>query len=64
MFRNGQKLGRWILYKGQGEDAILTRVSIITEASGGEGYEKMIAAQNRALQGLSRGIADAVKEMQ
>lgn len=54
-------LARWTLYKGRDEDAILTRVSIITEPSGGEGYEKMIAAQNRSLQRLSREIADAIK---
>ncbi|MGD8706905.1 MAG: PqiC family protein [Syntrophobacterales bacterium] len=59
-----QLVARWTLYKGQGEDALLTRVSIISEASGGEGYEKLITAQNRALQALSREIADAVKKAQ
>ena len=59
-----QLVARWTLYKGRGEDALLTRVSIITEASGGEGYEKLITAQNRALQALSREIADAVKKAQ
>jgi hypothetical protein len=39
----------------------LTKVSIIREPSGGEGYEKLIAAHNRALQTLSREIVDAVK---
>jgi len=61
---NVQLLARWTLYSGQDDNAILTRVSIITEASGGEGYEKMIAAQNRSLQKLSREIADAIKELQ
>jgi uncharacterized lipoprotein YmbA len=59
-----QLVARWTLYKGRGEEALLTRVSIIAEASGGEGYEKLIAAQNRALQALSREIADAVKGAQ
>jgi len=61
---DAQLVARWTLYKGQSEEALLTRVSIIAEASGGEGYEKMISAQNRALQALSREIADAVKEAQ
>lgn len=61
---DAQLVARWTLYKGQSEEALLTRVSIIAEASGGEGYEKMITAQNRALQALSREIADAVKEAQ
>ncbi|NIO07696.1 MAG: hypothetical protein GTO40_06685 [Deltaproteobacteria bacterium] len=39
-------------------------MSIITEASGGEGYEELITAQNRALQALSREIANAVKGAQ
>lgn len=53
-------LARWTLY-GRDENALLTKVSIITEPSGGEGYDKLIAAQNRALQTLSREIVDAVK---
>jgi uncharacterized lipoprotein YmbA len=59
-----QLVARWTLYKGQGEDALLTRVSIIVEPSGGDGYEKLITAQNRALQALSREIADAIEEAQ
>jgi len=42
----------------------LTRVSIIAEATGGGGYERLISAQNRALQALSREIANAIKEAQ
>jgi hypothetical protein len=62
--RDAQLVARWTLYKGEGEDALLTRVSIIAEASGGGGHESLIAAQNRALQKLSQEIADAVKEAQ
>jgi len=53
-------LARWTLY-GRDENALVTKVSIIREPSGGEGYDKLIAAQNRALQTLSREIVDAVK---
>jgi hypothetical protein len=53
-------LARWTLC-GRDENAPLTRVSIIRESSGGESFDKLIAAQNRALQTLSREIVDAVK---
>jgi uncharacterized lipoprotein YmbA len=57
-----QLVARWTLYQGRGEKALLTRVSIINEATGGDGYERLISAQNRALQALSREIANAIKE--
>ena len=59
---NAQLVARWTLYKGRGEKALLTRVSIIAEATGGGGYERLISAQNSALQALSREIANAIKE--
>ena len=51
---------RWTIYD-KSEKAILTKVSIITEASGGEGFEHLVAAENRALQMLSSEIAEAIK---
>jgi uncharacterized lipoprotein YmbA len=59
-----QLVARWTLYKDRGEKALLTRVSVINEATGGDGYERLISAQNRALQALSREIANAIKEAQ
>ncbi len=56
-------VARWTLY-GRGEKALLTKVSIINEPSGGEGYDKLIAAQNRALQKLSQEIVDAIRANQ
>ena len=53
-------VGRWTLYN-RDSAALLTKVSIINEPSGGEGFDKLIAAQNRTLQKLSEEIADAVK---
>lgn len=53
-------VGRWTLYD-RDSTALLTKVSIINEPSGGEGFDKLIAAQNRTLQKLSREIADAIK---
>jgi uncharacterized lipoprotein YmbA len=63
-------VARWSLY-GQDENALVTKVSIISEPLGAEGaesskssdevdFESLIAAQNRCLQGLSREIVDAI----
>lgn len=51
---------RWNLYS-QKDTLLLTRVSIINQPTGGRGYDNLIAAQNRALQDLSREIADAIR---
>ena len=59
-----QLVARWIMYKGEGEYPLMTKVSIIAEASGGSGYENLITAQNRALKKLSQEIADAIKGAQ
>ena len=68
---NALLVARWTLY-GQDEDALVTKVSIISEPLGPEGaessksadkevdFESLIAAQNRTLQGLSQEIADAI----
>jgi uncharacterized lipoprotein YmbA len=56
-------VARWTLY-GREEKALLTKVSIITEPSGGEGYDNLISAQNRALQKLSQEIVDAINANQ
>ncbi|MBW2209271.1 MAG: membrane integrity-associated transporter subunit PqiC [Deltaproteobacteria bacterium] len=63
---NLSEFNRWAepLKESVTQNALLTKVSIIREPSGGEGYDKLIAAQNRALQTLSREIADAVKSNQ
>ena len=66
-------VGRWTLY-GREEEALVTKVSIIREPSGpggtgsgepseaeiAEGYERLIAAQNRTLQKLCHEIVDAI----
>jgi uncharacterized lipoprotein YmbA len=53
-------VARWTLYD-QEEQVMSTKVAIIREPCGGNGYDNMISAQNRALQRLSREIADAIK---
>ncbi len=52
-------VARWTLY-GRQETALLTKVSIIREPAGGNDFDNLIAAQNRALQRFSRDIADAI----
>ena len=52
-------VARWTVY-GREESALLTKVSIISESSGGEGFDNLIAAQNRTLQKLSQEIVDAI----
>ena len=68
-------VGRWTLY-GREDEALVTKVSIIREPSGPggagggepseaeitEGYERLIAAQNRTLQKLCHEIVDAINE--
>ena len=54
---------RWTLY-GRDEKALVTRVSLITVASGGDGYDRLIGAQNQALRKLSQEIVDAIRANQ
>ena len=54
---------RWSLYGKDGQ-ALLTKVSIITEATEGEGFEHLVAAENLTLQKLSQEIADAIRAIQ
>jgi uncharacterized lipoprotein YmbA len=56
---NALLVARWTLY-GRQEKALLTKVSIIRVSSGGEGFDNLIAAQNRTLQNLSQEIVDAI----
>jgi uncharacterized lipoprotein YmbA len=69
---NALLVARWTLY-GQEESALVTKVSIISESSGGEGsdssessaevsFESLIAAQNRALQTLSQEIVASIRK--
>jgi uncharacterized lipoprotein YmbA len=53
-------VARWSLYDNN-DEVITTKVSIIEEAIGGDGYDALISAQNRTLEGLSREITTAIK---
>ncbi len=57
---DAQLTARWILYS-QDDKPLMTRVTIITEPTGGAGYDNLIAAQNRSLKALSLEIAESIK---
>ena len=58
---DAQLTARWTIFD-RADKPVLTRVSIINEPAGGDGYEDLIAAQNRTLQKLSSEIAKAISE--
>ncbi len=54
-------VARWTLYDRENEP-LVTKVSIIREASGGEGIDLLVAAQNRTLQNLSQEFFEAIEK--
>jgi uncharacterized lipoprotein YmbA len=54
---------RWAILEGKERKVVSLRKSVIIEPSGGKGYEGMVAADSRALEKLSREIADAIKTL-
>ncbi len=58
-----QLAARWTLY-GKDEQAILTKVSLISADVQGKTYEQLVAAENRTLQKLSAEIAAAITARQ
>jgi uncharacterized lipoprotein YmbA len=54
---------RWAILEGKERKVASMRKSTITEPSGGKGYEAVVAANSRALEKLSREIADAIKTL-
>jgi uncharacterized lipoprotein YmbA len=56
-------IARWAILEGKERKVASMRKSTITESSGGKGYEAVVAANSRALEKLSREIADAIKTL-
>jgi uncharacterized lipoprotein YmbA len=54
---------RWAILEGKERKVVSLRKSTITEPSGAQGYEAIVAANSRALEKLSREIADAIKTL-
>jgi hypothetical protein len=53
---------RWRVVANDGKELVLKR-STLSEATGGQGYGTLVAAMSRALAGLSRDIAAALREL-
>ena len=54
---------RWAILEGKERKVVSLRKSVIIEPSGGKGYEGMVAADSRALEKLSREIAETIKTL-
>jgi uncharacterized protein len=52
----------WTLYRENTGEALTSKKTRITEATGGRGYTEIVAAQSRALAALSRDIATAIRK--
>jgi len=56
-------IARWAILEGKERKVVSLRKSTIIEPSGAKGYEAMVAADSRALEKLSREIADVIKTL-
>jgi len=56
-------VARWAILEGKEKKIVLVRRSTIIEPSGAEGYEAMVAADSRAVEKLSREIAEAIMSL-
>jgi len=54
---------RWSILDSAGKEVLLMKKSTFTEPAGGKTYEALVAAQSRALEGLSREIAEAINTL-
>ncbi len=55
-------VARWSVFDGEGKSLIRAKRSTIVESVNGSGYPALVSAQSRALDGLSREIADTLRE--
>jgi len=56
-------IARWAIMEGKEKKLVLVRRSTVIEPSGAQGYEAMVAADSRALEKLSREIAEAIRAL-
>jgi len=54
---------RWTILAGNSKEILVRKNSVITEESGGPGYDALAAAESRLLEKLSHEIAAAVKSI-
>lgn len=56
-------IARWAIVEGKEKKLVSVRKSTIIEPSGGKGYEATVAADSRALEKLSREIAETIRTL-
>jgi uncharacterized protein len=56
-------VARWTIVKVKDKQWLFVQSSNISEPSGGPGYEAFVGAQSRALERLSREIAEAIQKL-
>ena len=56
-------IARWAILEGKERKLVSVRKSSFVEPSGAQGYEAMVAADSRALEKLSREIAEAITKL-
>jgi hypothetical protein len=56
-------IARWAIVEGKERKTVFARKSTIIEPSGAKSYEAMVAADSRALEKLSREIAEAIRTL-
>jgi uncharacterized lipoprotein YmbA len=56
-------IARWAIFEGKERKLLLARKSTIVEPSGAKGHEAMVAADSRALEKLSREIAETIRTL-
>jgi uncharacterized lipoprotein YmbA len=54
-------IARWAIFEGKERKLVSTRKSTIIEPSGAKSYDAMVAADSRAVEKLSREIAETIK---
>jgi uncharacterized lipoprotein YmbA len=56
-------IARWAVLQGKDKKLVSVRKSTIIEPSGARGYEPIVAADSRAVEKLSREIAEAIRTL-
>lgn len=60
--RGATLAARWSLFRGEGAEPLITKVSVIEEPAAGSDYPDLVAAHTRAAQRLGSEIAEAIAQ--
>jgi uncharacterized lipoprotein YmbA len=63
--RDGESVlvANWTLFRGEGQEALVSRKSRYSTPVAGEAYEAMVAAMSQTVADLSRDIASTIREL-